>query len=82
MKHPVGVFDLDGTLSDPLDGFARSLNHALRRNGLPEHELATLARFIGPPLDETMIELSDGGSAIVLMSEKAVNARAWSTVGG
>lgn len=58
MRHPVVVFDLDGTISNPLDGFAQSINHALRNNGLPERRPGELARFIGPPLDETMIELS------------------------
>ena len=62
MTRHIVVFDLDGTLSDPLDGFARSINHALGLHGLPERAPADLARFIGPPLDEAMIELSDGGS--------------------
>jgi len=37
MPHAVLVFDLDGTLSDPLDGIGRSINHALgvRRPGCP-----------------------------------------------
>lgn len=51
--HPVIVFDLDGTLSDPLEGIGRSINHALARFGYREHALDSLARFIGPPLDET-----------------------------
>jgi len=58
MAARVIVFDLDGTISDPLPGFARSINHALRLQGLAEREPAELARFIGPPLDETMIALS------------------------
>jgi phosphoglycolate phosphatase len=62
MRHPVVVFDLDGTLSNPLDGFAKSINHALRLHGLPERAPSDLARFIGPPLDETMLELSDNGA--------------------
>jgi phosphoglycolate phosphatase len=61
MRHPVVVFDLDGTLSNPLDGFARSINHALRKHGLAERLPTELERFIGPPLDETMIELSGDG---------------------
>ncbi len=51
--HPVIVFDLDGTLSDPLQGIGRSINHALARFGYPERPLDALARFIGPTLDET-----------------------------
>ena len=65
MAARVVVFDLDGTLSDPLPGFARSINHALRLQGFAEREPAELARFIGPPLDETMIELSGDADAAI-----------------
>ena len=61
MGAPVVVFDLDGTISDPLVGFARSINHALRLQGLPDREPRELARFIGPPLHESAMELT--GSA-------------------
>ena len=60
MPSRVVVFDLDGTISDPLDGFARSINHALALHGFAARAQADLARFIGPPLDETMLELSAG----------------------
>jgi len=58
MGRRVVVFDLDGTLSNPLEGFARSINHALRLQGLPEREPQALARYIGPPLHESAVELS------------------------
>jgi phosphoglycolate phosphatase len=58
MARPVVVFDLDGTISDPLVGFARSINHALRLQGLPDREPHELARFIGPPLHESAVELT------------------------
>jgi len=58
MGAPVVVFDLDGTISDPLVGFARSINHALRLQGLPDREPHELTRFIGPPLIESAIELT------------------------
>jgi len=61
MGARVVVFDLDGTISDPLLGFSRSINHALRLQGLAERAPADLARFIGPPLYESAVELS--GSA-------------------
>jgi phosphoglycolate phosphatase len=51
--HPVVVFDLDGTLSDPLQGIGRSINHALSRHGYDERPVSELAGFVGPPLDET-----------------------------
>jgi phosphoglycolate phosphatase len=49
----VVVFDLDGTLSDPLEGIGRSINYALMRYGYAERPLEELAGCIGPPLDET-----------------------------
>ena len=61
-RHPVVIFDLDGTIADPLDGFARSINHALRSHGLRERAPAELTRYIGPPLIDSMRELSDGGT--------------------
>jgi phosphoglycolate phosphatase len=65
MRARVVVFDLDGTISDPLDGFARSINHALRLQGFAPRPAAALAGFIGPPLDETMLELSDHADAAI-----------------
>lgn len=53
MPHDLLLFDLDGTLSDPLEGIARSINHALKHFGFPEQTMADLAAFIGPPLDES-----------------------------
>ena len=58
MATRVVVFDLDGTISDPLLGFSRSINHALSLQGLPERAPADLARFIGPPLYESAAELT------------------------
>jgi phosphoglycolate phosphatase len=46
------VFDLDGTLSDPLEGIARSYNHALTAHGFEKRSDAELARLVGPPLDQ------------------------------
>lgn len=56
-KYSTLVFDLDGTLSDPLEGFMLCLNHALREHGEPERERAELCSRIGPPLDETIAQL-------------------------
>ena len=65
MAARVIVFDLDGTISDPLVGFARSINHALELQGFAPRSAADLARFIGPPLDETMALLSDAADAAI-----------------
>jgi phosphoglycolate phosphatase len=51
-SHDLVLFDLDGTLSDPLVGIGRSINYALSHFGHAELELHDLAIHIGPPLDE------------------------------
>ena len=56
--HDFILFDLDGTLSDPLVGIGRSINHALAHFGFPTHELDALAPYIGPPLDESFAILT------------------------
>jgi len=45
------VFDLDGTLSDPVQGIGRSINHALTSNGFPSIGESSFSKFIGPPID-------------------------------
>lgn len=47
------MFDLDGAISDPLVGIGRSINHALSHFGHQPLELSALARYVGPPIDET-----------------------------
>ena len=47
------LFDLDGTLSDPLQGIGRCLNYALSHYGYETREIAQFAHYVGPPLDTT-----------------------------
>ncbi|MDE0413092.1 MAG: HAD hydrolase-like protein [Gammaproteobacteria bacterium] len=47
------LFDLDGTISDPIKGIARSINYALAALGFEEVSESRIANFIGIPLDET-----------------------------
>jgi phosphoglycolate phosphatase len=53
LQHDTILFDLDGTLSDPLVGIGRSINYALSHFGYPELPLSDLAVHVGPPLDES-----------------------------
>jgi len=46
------LFDLDGTISDPIVGISRSLNYALARFGHPPVDEPAVRPHIGPPLDE------------------------------
>lgn len=52
------VFDLDGTLSDPLVGIGLSINYALSHFGHTPLALTELAAYVGPPLDQTFRTLT------------------------
>ncbi|MES2354970.1 MAG: HAD hydrolase-like protein [Pseudomonadota bacterium] len=53
MAHDLVLFDLDGTLSDPLEGIGRSINYSLVYFGYEPLEFSRLTAFVGPPIDET-----------------------------
>ncbi len=57
-RHDLILFDLDGTLSDPLVGIGRSINYALAHFGYTTLELPQLAAYIGPPLDESFATIT------------------------
>ena len=44
------LFDLDGTLTDPMIGITNSVMYALRKFGIEENNREVLYSFIGPPL--------------------------------
>jgi len=50
-------FDLDGTITDPREGFVRSIAHALGASGRPVPPEAALERLIGPPLARSVEKL-------------------------
>lgn len=56
------LFDLDGTISDPIVGIARSINHALTALGFEEVSESRIAKYIGVPIDETFAALCDSES--------------------
>ena len=60
------LFDLDGTLSDPLQGLSRSLDHALTHHGFPTCPPQEVARYVGPPLDLTFIALTGVSNATLI----------------
>ena len=53
------LFDLDGTLTDPMEGITRSVQHALRHFGIEVNDLRELCPFIGPPLADSFRERYD-----------------------
>lgn len=51
--YQIILFDLDGTLTDSGQGILNSVAYALDQMGIEEPDLASLQRFIGPPLYES-----------------------------
>jgi len=47
------LFDLDGTLTDPLEGIARCVVHALQALGAPLPDARELRGWIGPPITDS-----------------------------
>ena len=47
MSYDSYIFDLDGTLLNPLNDLAASCNYALRSYGMPERTVEEVRRFVG-----------------------------------
>lgn len=54
------LLDLDGTLTDPGDGFVNCVTHALSRLNCLNHSPSEIRKHVGPPLEETLGKLLDG----------------------
>lgn len=50
------LFDLDGTLTDPMMGITKSVRYALNYYGISVNDLNDLLPFIGPPLRDSFKE--------------------------
>lgn len=66
MVHDMVLFDLDGTLSDPLEGIAKSINFALSHFGFPPVALDEVSKYIGPQIDKSFSQITGQTSATVL----------------
>ena len=56
MKQKHILFDLDGTLTDPMMGITKSVRYALNYYGIEAKDLNDLLPFIGPPLRDSFKE--------------------------
>ncbi len=50
------LFDLDGTLTDPMVGITSCVKYALESFGIRVNSLEELIKFIGPPLKESFMK--------------------------
>lgn len=62
-EYQTYIFDLDGTLLSTLDDLAASTNYALRSNGMPEHSVDDVRRFVGNGVRLLMERAVPGGAA-------------------
>ncbi len=53
-------FDLDGTLTNPVEGITNSIKYALESFGVAVEDKYALTRYIGPPLNVTFAEYFEG----------------------
>ena len=51
MRFKAVIFDLDGTLLNTLEDLTESMNCVLKRNRLPEHNLAAYRYFVGDGIE-------------------------------
>jgi phosphoglycolate phosphatase len=65
------LFDLDGTLTDPIEGMTRCFHYALERMSVPLPTQAELQLHIGPPLRSTFSQIMKTGDEAMI--ERAVN---------
>lgn len=56
MAYQCILFDLDGTLTDPMAGITGCVQYALHKMGIEEPDLNKLKPFIGPPLLDSFHE--------------------------
>lgn len=81
LPHDLVVFDLDGTLSDPLEGIGNSINYALAHFCYPPLGLADLAIYIGPPIDETFKAITGSGAESAIKALVAKYRERYADVG-
>ncbi len=75
------IFDLDGTISNPVVGFGRSINYALGAFGYPEIDDEELSQYIGPPLEATFRRVAPGASAAAILGLVAKYRERYGEVG-
>lgn len=55
-EKPCYIFDLDGTLTDPMVGITTCVQYALAAYSIIEPDIRNLTKFIGPPLITSFME--------------------------
>lgn len=75
------IFDLDGTISDPIEGISKSVNFALREFGFSEITEKAIAPFIGPPINETFVAFTKSDSKDLILKMVAKFRERYNDIG-
>ncbi|BBO73375.1 hydrolase [Desulfosarcina widdelii] len=75
------LFDLDGTLTNPYQGIAKSICHALKTLGRPVHHQTDLRWCIGPPLKNSFAKLLKTDDENLIQAAISIYRERFGTVG-
>lgn len=71
------IFDLDGTLLDTLQDLAAAVNYALRKNGLQEHSIEDIRRFVGNGVKKLIERAVPAGTEVSIYNNVFSDFRAY-----
>ena len=78
MAYPPAVlFDLDGTLTDPMEGITKSVQIALHKQGIEVADRRALCPFIGPSLFESFQKFFSLDEEQAAQAERDAKYRIW-----
>jgi phosphoglycolate phosphatase len=74
-------FDLDGTLTDPLEGIAGCIRYSLEQLEIPCPPNEELASYIGPPLRQSFVAICRSDESELIERAIALYRERFSTIG-
>lgn len=60
-QYDTVIWDLDGTLLDTAEDLRDAVNHVEKQYGYPQHDLATIKRFLGYGIEQLMVSATPQG---------------------
>lgn len=75
------LFDLDGTLTDPVEGIANCVRHSLASLNLPSPPAEEIASYIGPPLRQTFAAMCQSSDKELIERAITIYRQRLSTIG-
>jgi phosphoglycolate phosphatase len=66
MKYNTIIFDFDYTLADATIGIVSSFNHAFNKLDIPAHDIESIKKTVGLPIDEAFIQLTNYKNEVLI----------------